>query len=82
MAKSAAVEVISVSPKKKCCRSSKRCKRCPVVLKKARTSLARDGVDVGANPRMIQLTIAPAECKKMRKRLEKAISSARKETSR
>jgi hypothetical protein len=52
------------------------------VLKKARTTLERNGHDVGSNPRMIQLTVAPAECKKMRKRLEKAVSAARKATSR
>jgi hypothetical protein len=74
--------VLTLSPKKKCCRSSKRCKRCPVVLMKARRSLASDGFAVGPNPRLIQLTVAPDECKKMRKRLEKAISTARKASSR
>ena len=49
---------------------------------KARKSLAADGHDVGSNPRLIQLTIAPDECKKMRKRLEKAITTAQKATSR
>ncbi|MCW2602718.1 MAG: hypothetical protein JWN61_853 [Pseudonocardiales bacterium] len=74
--------VLTLSPKKKCCRSSKRCKRCPVVVMKARKSLAADGHDVGSNPRLIQLTMAPDECKKMRKRLEKAITTAQKATSR
>lgn len=82
MPKSAKHSVLTVSPKKKCCRSSKRCKRCPVVLMKARRTLSAAGHDVGPNPRMIQLTIAPDECKKMRKRLEKAIAGARKASSR
>jgi hypothetical protein len=68
---------LDVVPKKMCCRSRKRCKRCPVVIKKARASLARDGFDVGQNPRMIQLTVDRAQCKKMRKRLDRAISAAR-----
>jgi hypothetical protein len=82
MANTATKPVITLSPKKKCCRSSKRCKRCPVVVKKARTLMERSGHDVGSNPRAIQLTVAPSECKKMRKRLEKAIAEARKQTVR
>lgn len=78
MAKSSG-PTISVAPKNRCCRSRKRCKRCPVVLKRARTALVRDGVDVGANPRVIQLTVAPDKRKKMRKQLERAITQARKE---
>jgi len=71
--------MISMAPKNRCCRSRKRCKRCPVVLKRARTALARDGVDVGPNPRLIQLTASGDERKKMRKQLERAITRARKE---
>lgn len=78
MAKSSG-PTISVVPKNRCCRSRKRCKRCPVVLKRARTVLVRDGVDVGSNPRLIQLTVAPDKRKKMRKQLERAIVRARKE---
>lgn len=70
---------ISVAPKSRCCRSRKRCKRCPVVLKRARTALVRDGFDVGANPRLIQLTVQPDQRKKIRKQLERAIVQARKE---
>jgi hypothetical protein len=76
MAKSSAV-TISVTPKKRCCRSSKRCKRCPVVVRKARAHLVREGISVGSNPRMIELISAPDDCKKLRKRLEKAISASR-----
>jgi hypothetical protein len=82
MPKSAKQSVLTLSPKKKCCRSSKRCRRCPVVLMKARRSLAADGHDVGSNPRTIELTIDRDDCKKMRKRLEKALTSARKASSR
>jgi hypothetical protein len=34
MGKADAAKVASLKPKKKCCRSRKRCVRCPVVIKK------------------------------------------------
>lgn len=77
MAKSSTPQ-LSVAPKNRCCRSRKRCRRCPVVVKRARASLEQSGLDVGSNPRVIQLTINPDKRKKMRKRLEKAINEARK----
>ncbi|MFW0792042.1 hypothetical protein [Gordonia sp. CPCC 205333] len=42
MSKMSPAKIRSVKPKKKCCRSSKRCTKCPVVLHRLRKEHAED----------------------------------------